>query len=310
MNLTAETIVLYSNRILYLIKHNISYILWFIFYFVLAFLTLASHRLISEEVAFVICVILYAVSIFVALVFGERILKLINGVRPIETKEEKEYLLPLFESVKTDALRVYPNLPKIELYIIDKMSINAWAIGKHTVAVTKGAIATFTEEELQGVILHEFAHIYYGNTTAEVLNKIGNGFFTIYIICVNFFFMILDLLFTDLDDTDTIHLSGLFRTLFLFIRMSINLTVFLILFVGNIILSGNSRKNELRADRFAFETGYGEDLKSALYLLQKISLGENSYLIAKLCRKHPRISKRIEQLESLLDNEVLYDINI
>lgn len=310
MNLTAETMFLYFKRLFYLIKNNISYILWFIFYFVLAFLSLSSDDLISEEEAFVICVILYAVSIFVALVFGEKILKLINGVRPIETKEEKEYLLPLFESVKTDALRVCPNLPKIELYIIDKMSINACAIGKHTVAVTKGAIATFTEEELQGVILHEFAHIYYGNTTAEILNKIGNGFFTVYIICVNFFFMILDLLFTDLDDTDTGHLSGLFRTLFWFIRMSINLSVFLILFVGNVILSGNSRKNELRADRFAYDTGYGEDLKSALYLLQKISLGENSHLIEKLCRKHPRISKRIAQLESLLDNETLQDMNI
>ena len=310
MNITAETTLLYLKRLFYLIKNNISYILWFIFYFVLAFLTLSSDNLISEEGAFVICVILYAVSIFVALVFGEKILKVINGVRPIETKEEKEYLLPLFESVKTDALRVYPNLPKIELYIIDKMSVNACAIGKHTVAVTKGAIATFTEEELQGVILHEFAHIYYGNTTAEILNKIGNGFFTVYIICVNIFFMVLDLLFSDLDDTDTRHLSGLFRTLFWFIRMSINLSVFLILFVGNVILSGNSRKNELRADRFAYDTGYGEDLKSALYLLQKISLGENAHLIEKLCRKHPRLSKRIAELESLLDEEVLQDVNI
>ncbi len=308
MNLTAETMLLYLKRLFYLIKNNISYILWFIFYFVLAFLTLSSDDLITEEGAFVICVILYAVSIFVALVFGEKILKVINGVRPIETKEEKEYLLPLFESVKTDALRVYPNLPKIELYIIDKMSVNACAIGKHTVAVTKGAIATFTEEELQGVILHEFAHIYYGNTTAEILNKIGNGFFTVYIICVNFFFQVLDLLFSDLDDTDTRHLSGLFRTLFWFIRMSINLSVFLILFVGNVILSGNSRKNELRADRFAYDTGYGEDLKSALYLLQKISLGENSHLIEKLCRKHPRLSKRIAQLEDLLDKDTLQDV--
>lgn len=308
MNLTAETMLLYLKRLFYLIKNNISYILWFIFYFVLAFLTLSSDDLITEEGAFVICVILYAVSIFVALVFGEKILKVINGVRPIETKEEKEYLLPLFESVKTDALRVYPNLPKIELYIIDKMSVNACAIGKHTVAVTKGAIATFTEEELQGVILHEFAHIYYGNTTAEILNKIGNGFFTVYIICVNFFFQVLDLLFSDLDDTDTRHLSGLFKTLFWFIRMSINLSVFLILFVGNVILSGNSRKNELRADRFAYDTGYGEDLKSALYLLQKISLGENSHLIEKLCRKHPRLSKRIAQLEDLLDKDTLQDV--
>lgn len=304
MNPTLEKILLYSKKLFKLIKNNISYILWFLFYFILAYILLSSDDLISEEGAFVICVILYAVSIFVALAFGEKILKLINGVRPIETKEEKEYLLPLFESVKTDALRVYPNLPKIELYIIDKMSVNACAIGKHTVAVTKGAIATFTEEELQGVILHEFAHIYYGNTTAEILNKIGNGFFTVYIICVNFFFQILDLLFTDLDDTDTRHLSGLFRTLFWFIRMSINLSVFLILFVGNVILSGNSRKNELRADRFAFETGYGEDLKNALYLMQKISLGENAHLIDKLCRKHPRISNRIAQLEDLLDKDL------
>lgn len=37
----------------------------------------------------------------------------------------------------------------------------------------------------------------------------------------------------------------------------------------------------------------------ALYLLEKISLGDNSTIIQKMTASHPRITKRIEYLESL-----------
>ena len=109
------------------------------------------------------------------------------------------------------------------------------------------------------------------------------------------------MLFRDLDDPDAKHTSGVLRALFEFIRIIINLSVYLILLVGTLVLSGNSRKRELEADRFAFELGYGEELKTALYLLQKLSLSSNTSLIEKMKEGHPRVSKRIAILESLLD---------
>ncbi len=276
-----------------------TYILWFLLYFSGSFLILSSNRFIDYEEAFITCVVLYTISIAVALTCGEFVQKLLNGVRPPETSREKDYLLPLFNDVYEDAKELYSDLPRIKIFIIDNLSVNAFALGTHTVAVTQGAINTFSIEELQGIIAHEIAHIYYGDTKSKMLNEIGNGLFSIYVLFVDLFLKVLDLFFIDLDDPDTKDTSTLFRALFLCLRLIINLSVMVTLFLGNVLLSGNERKNELRADRFAHSIGHDEGLKNALYLLQKMSLGENMRFIDRMQQNHPRISKRIETLELL-----------
>lgn len=220
-----------------------------------------------------------------------------------ETSREKEYLLPLFDSVYEDAKALYPDLPRIKIFIVDSLSINACAIGKHTIAVTQGAIDTFSSEELKAVIAHEFSHIYNRDTHMKMLNRVGNGLFSIYILFVDLFLKIFSLFFIDLDDPDTKHASGLFQALFLCLRFVLNLSVIVTLFAGNVLLSGNERKNELRADKFAHEIGHGEGLIDALYLLQKMSLGENMRFVERMQQDHPRVSKRIEKLEELQEQE-------
>lgn len=276
-----------------------TYILWFLLYFMGSFLILSSNRFMDYGEAFITCVVLYTISIVVALTCGEFVQKLLNGVRPPETSREKDYLLPLFNDVYEDAKELYSDLPRIKIFIIDNLSVNAFALGTHTVAVTQGAINTFSIEELQGIIAHEIAHIYYGDTKSKMLNEIGNGLFSIYVLFVDLFLKVLDLFFIDLDDPDTKDTSTLFRALFLCLRLIINLSVMVTLFLGNVLLFGNERKNELRADRFAHSIGHDEGLKNALYLLQKMSLGENMRFIDRMQQNHPRISKRIETLELL-----------
>ncbi len=280
-----------------------TYILWFLLYFTGSFLILSSNRFINYGEAFITCVVLYTLSIATALTFGEHIQKLLNGVRPPETQQEKDYLLSLFEAVYEDAKALYPDLPRIKLFIIDTLSINARAIGKHTVAITKGAIETFSSEELQAVIAHEFAHIYNRDTQMKMLNRVGNGLLSVYVLVVDLFLKIFSLFFVDLDDPDTKHTSGLLQALFLCLRFVLNLSLIVTLFVGNVILSGNERKNELRADKFAHEIGHGEGLINALYLLQKMSLGENMRFVERMQQDHPRVSKRIEKLEELQEQE-------
>ena len=280
-----------------------TYILWFLLYFMGSFLILSSNRFMDYGEAFITCVFLYMISISVALTCGEFVQKLLNGVRPPETSREKDYLLPLFNDVYEDAKELYSDLPRIKIFIIDNLSVNAFALGTHTVAVTQGAINTFSIEELQGIIAHEIAHIYYGDTKSKMLNEIGNGLFSIYVLFVDLFLKVLDLFFIDLDDPDTKDTSTLFRALFLCLRLIINLSVMVTLFLGNVLLSGNERKNELRADRFAHSIGHDEGLKNALYLLQKMSLGENMRFIDRMQQNHPRISKRIEKLEELQEQE-------
>ncbi len=75
------------------------------------------------------------------------------------------------------------------------------------------------------------------------------------------------------------------------------------MFIGNVILSANSRNNEYQADEFAHQIGYGGDLIESLYLLQKMSLGEEMALVERMTASHPLLAKRIRRLETLQEQE-------
>ncbi len=281
------------ENILDFIKSNILYIIWSIVNFIISFMILGANGY-----SFLICLVLYAVSLTVALSpLGEQILRLINGARKLYTRREKDYLIPLFEEIYEDAKEEYPNLPDMEICLIDSLTVNACAMGRHTIAVTRGAVETFTEDELKGVLLHEIGHIVHGDTKATLLNLIGNGLFSIGVIIIKLALLILDLLLLPLFN----ETKGITVLVTSFIRFIFNLLLFAFTLTGNIILSINSRSNEYSADYFAYKMAYGEELISALYLLQKMSLGEDMALIQKMQASHPHIAKRIGRLEHLED---------
>ena len=273
------------------LKANHTYIILGIINFFLAYLILGA-----DASSFLACIFLSFISFNIALSpIGEWILRQINGVRSLETRREKEYLIPLFEDIYEDVKGEYPYLQDIEICIIDSLTVNAFALGTHTVAVTRGAIESFTEDELKGILLHEIGHIIHGDTKAILLNLIGNGIFSIGVIFVKIALLILDLI------TLPFHRKsyGVTYILMIFLHFVFSLSLFALTFIGNVLLSINSRKNEFSADSFANEIGYGEDLTNALYLLQKMSLGEDMRLVERIQASHPHIAKRIGRLEAL-----------
>lgn len=274
-------------------KSNVLYLISGAINFVIAFLILGA-----SGSSFLLCLVLYAVSLTVALSpLGECILRLINGVRKLYTRREKDYLIPLFEEIYEEAKDEYPDLPYMEICIVDSLAVNACAMGRHTVAVTRGAVETFTENELKGVLLHEIGHIAHGDTQAILLNLIGNGLFSVGVISIKLLLLLLNLLLPPLFNDR----KGVTLFITSFIRFILNALLFAVTLTSNIVLAVNSRGNEYRADRFAFEIGYGEDLINALYLLQKMSLGNKMKLVQRMQASHPHIAKRIGRLEHLED---------
>lgn len=275
------------------IAKNFIYAVWVIIYFTLAWSILGA-----DWDSFILVFFLYGISISIALSpVGEVLLRFIEKVRPISTKKEKEYLLPIFEEVYENAKEKDIKLNNnIKLYIIDNMYVNAFAIGRKTIAVTMGAIQTFSQDELKGVIAHEFGHLSNGDTKALLLSTIGNGIFTILIFILRIIMLITEVIFS----LTRIPFLDIFAVLARFI---FDIGVIIFAYVSEILLSVNSRQNELWADRFAFDIGYGEELVSSLYILQKISLPNNLKLLDRLRASHPNTAKRIEQLENLLDTQ-------
>lgn len=279
------------------IKSNYIYVLWFILYFSIVWVLLGE-----DGQAFMRTLLIYGVSISVALSpIGEFILRIVEGARKLRTNEEKEYLLPLFEEVYENAKQENPKISdNVNIYVTDDMFVNAFAMGRKTIAVTRGAIETFTPEELKGVIAHEFGHISYGHTKALLLSVIGNAILSVFIVIIRLcsdIFAVLTSTFSNV--SFIVVLLNIINYLFKYV-FEIALIGFL--YFGQIILSLNSRSNEFQADNFAYNISYGEELISALYLLQKISVSRKMTLKERMTSSHPHIAKRIERLENLQED--------
>lgn len=87
---------------------------------------------------------------------GEVILRFIYGVKSVKTNKDKEYLLPLFNEVyETVRRNENYNNTKIKLYIDKSMTVNAYAMGTRTIAITRGSIETLTSDQIKGLFAHE-----------------------------------------------------------------------------------------------------------------------------------------------------------
>lgn len=278
------------NFLLAFWKNNPIYLVCSIFYYLISSLLLGG-----KFKSFLIVFIIYAISLIIALSpLGEKLLRLLNRVRPLETNREKEYLQPLFDEVYDRVKEQYDNLMEIEVCVIDNMTVNAMALGRNTVAVTKGAMQTFTEEELKAVIAHELAHLVHGDTMAYIYAIIGNGIFSVFVLLAR-----LCLLFFEYLQSNLTGKHSIFSAFMLLFKLYFEFCIWFMSFGFQVILSVNSRKTEFRADKFSYLLGYDSDMIEALYLLEKISLGDNSSIIQKMTASHPRITLRIKKLEIL-----------
>jgi len=208
----------------------------------------------------------------------------------METNEETEYLKPIISDVVWKMLLCNKNPQKeynrVDLCIIDKLDVNACAIGRTTIAITKGAINAFDEEQLKGVIAHELAHINNGDTVASMFLLVASGYFFLFTSLLKLVILLYEKISNQKKNKSVI------RTV---------LTFFIFIFQGlmQFVLSIESRKRERQADEWAYKKGFGEGLISALYLLEKMSLGDYRNFKQKLTASHPRTTARIMWLEGM-----------
>lgn len=94
----------------------------------------------------------------------EHVMRAMDGKRvdPQTTRPQERQLLNIVEEMS-----IASGVPVPDVYIVDEPGINAFAVGLSTdraaVGVTRGALNTFTRDEMQGVVAHEFSHILNGD---------------------------------------------------------------------------------------------------------------------------------------------------
>lgn len=265
-----------------LIKNNIAYLLWFAFYFLLFSILTGG-----------IMAFLYIITVLLALTpASENIWRMVEGVRPLRLKSEKERLLPLFKEVYQGAVGANPKLSKsIKLYIKEDMSINAFAFGKSTLVLTRGSIELLNDECLKGLIAHEFGHFSHRHTEALLLFTVAN-------LPMTFIIKKLTNIKTRINNREnrgsiiTSTFIGLYDILYYFFKAIDS--------VGALILMHSSRRNEYTADAFSIKSGFAQNLTDVLIEIYSASITKPQSVKEQLRSTHPHITKRIERLEAVI----------
>lgn len=220
---------------------------------------------------------------------GEAILRALYGGKAL-TKREADYLMPIFTAVYEDVLRKYPETNKsIKLYIENTMSVNAFALGSRTITITRGAVETLSEDEIKGILAHEFGHLSRGDTLLPLVIIVGNVMFLLFMLVVKLVQVVIAIVTASHD------------VLFLgrFMNLIASAVIALILFIVQALFLINQRQNEYFADKFAYEIGYGTELKDALYGLADVDFGKET-MMERIKSSHPNIRNRINRLEEML----------
>lgn len=222
---------------------------------------------------------------------GEAILRFIYGSKPL-TKREAERIMPLFNAVYQRVLEEHPDTNKaIKLYVENTMSVNAFAVGCRTITITRGAIETLSDDEIKGMLAHEFGHLAHGDTVLPLVFLVGNAMFLALMVAVK------------IAQLFVVFLTAYAQALFLgrIVNLLVTLLMTLALFVVQALILVNQRKNEYLADKFAYEIGYGADLLGVLYAISQFQFEGKTTMLDRIKSSHPNTRNRINRLEEMLE---------
>jgi Zn-dependent protease with chaperone function len=220
-------------------------------------------------------------------------------VRKPILEEEQRLILCLFEVQKRAN-----DKKRYRLRIGERMGFNAYAIGYHTIVISKDCLDILTDKELCALLAHEMGHLkskdcmaimgfYLASWLPGMVNQLFRSGIRISLV-LSLIFPIIGILI----------LFFIFTKLSIFIIAGTILGFLLLMWLLNPVFSFlwlmNSRFTEYRQDAFAHQLGYGLELKQVLLKIIEISPGASVDRYSILTRStHPILHNRIRRLEKL-----------
>jgi Zn-dependent protease with chaperone function len=229
---------------------------------------------------------------------GEFFFRATRGLKRIDDMPEFAQLKQAFDEVYARATAKYGDLPKgIKLYLQLTGDKNAAALGRKTIFFTQGILA-LPIEDLNGVMAHELAHLYNGDTVILLFLLTGNVIINIIASIIKTLLYILGLagLLFGGDDSRAGRLSSL--AVILLGRLIIDGIVGLWTLIGVLMRNITSKQVEFEADEFACSIGYGKNLANALLLIDQTgSQGARARqtLLDKALSSHPETHERVRR---------------
>lgn len=238
---------------------------------------------------------------------GEWLFRLFNGCKKIEDPEILNRLEPLFMEVKERAKTKHSDFivdDRIALYISDDDDINAFAMGRRTVCVTQGLLS-LNDEQIKGVLGHEFGHLATHDTDLTLLITVGNFIITAIVTVIRVILAIYSFIVSlvALFAGDEGAIVGILQAIASFVTtLCINGIMWLWTQLGILLVMKSSREAEYEADAFACDLGYSEGLLSFFRILRQMEGNESGKglgnIFAALSASHPETYKRIQRIEN------------
>lgn len=228
-----------------------------------------------------------------------------------------------------EEMSIASGLPVPDVFVLDnEENINAFAAGFGTndaaVGVTRGALEQLTRDELQGVIAHEFSHIFNGDMRLNIrLIGILNGILVIHIMGM---VLMRSVMYSGGMRSRSSNGKGSGNATIVIIAMGLSLVIigYIGMIFGRMIQSAISRQREYLADAAAVQyTRNPDGLAGALNKIGLKAKGaeindghamEMSHLffassfhsaLDKLYSTHPPIEKRIKAIKPSMNPEDL-----
>ena len=285
--------------------------IWAIIYLLLNVVIITLFCTMFEQriwLCIIYSLLIYTVTATIALSpLGEWLFRTINGCKKIEDQEVLNRLMPLFQEVKARAEAEGSVVvdPKIALYIKDDPDINAFAMGRRTVCVTQGLLQ-LTDDQIKGVLGHEFGHLVTHDTDLTLLITVGNfmisAIITFFRICMIIFNVVVNIFSAFMSEG-----GGLVRGLNAIYSFAVTLLIDGAMWIwtklGILMVMKSSRDAEYEADAFSCDLGYQDGLLSFFYVLDHLEEAagvkkNGSNIFAALASSHPATEKRIQRIES------------
>ena len=236
-----------------------------------------------KNIIIFVCVIVFLLS-----PLAETLLRKLEDVRHIATNKEKERLYPVFNEVYARVKKNHKMISdNIELFLVDTAKIEAFALCKNTIAISKGVMETFTDEEIKAILTHEFAHLIKGDAQVKSLIYFGTSVFTTGAVIA---YKLIEWITIMLGDG---IVSSLLKLVNLVIYGFLTITVKLLC----LAVTGSDRRLEYKADAYTVNLGYGKAMTSGLYLTQSMEIADKKQFSKRIMESHPRTAYRIERLE-------------
>lgn len=238
---------------------------------------------------------LYFITIIISLSpIGEWFLCVVVGAEDIKRTDIKIHIIPLVEIVLDAAKeKSLYSVERVNIKIIREQTPNAFALGRHTIALTEGLLQ-LPDEVVMAVIAHEIGHLAYGHTVIQLLIGGGNVFISGFLFLIKVAYWIFTALMGLFSIASRSGIMGIITALFA--GVSYALTWIWVKFC-KLFLMWSMRQNELVADEFAAKIGFGYELAFALDH-QLCDVPHNGFLNA-LYDSHPCNDDRIAALQNL-----------